>query len=550
MTVIFQSHHQFQFCDRILRSLEEDDGDSLLVATSSQEDSLASLKMIQIFSPLLRNIMEDLPLSSTPQTLIIPDTDAWSWKNLMCLLTNGNVDVSLSSGDSDVKCEKENISSLARCLGIHLETKQVLEEAHIKLRVRRPEELMEGFIFPLVSNQEANIVNNDYDSDHDEVNVPIKSETSDSDILPFSTVTLPINQEINDSEKLNVTNEERCNDSGIDTESCLGNEFFSNSPEGGPAIPPPPEKILLNEQESFGESGSREEFIDRKTFSDFLGEQNVAKQKSQKESVTCDESRSRSSPDGSRDGAVVSVIENNESWSCEHDTCRIKFNSVEERNCHMKVHQKFKKFSKISHPQANNQDNFGFWYQSDPSVPCDEARSVSDDSTSTAGSTGVQAPKVPREELRRRWQKKDATQGEQAAQELELEPKKKNIGKKRKHEDDGNNNSKAKSKRNHCSFICSRCTKTFKFEDSLFEHMNAAHLKIRKPYECSECVGDGRLGPAVYVSRKQLTDHLRRIHSMRIRKIRYNFKNGSAAFEYETFVAAYDSAIKTDTEPS
>ena len=85
--------------------------------------------------------------------------------------------------------------------------------------------------------------------------------------------------------------------------------------------------------------------------------------------------------------------------------------------------------------------------------------------------------------------------------------------------------------------------------------MNAAHLKIRKPYECSECVGDGRLGPAVYVSRRQLTDHLRRIHSMRIRKIRYNFKNGFAAFEYETFVAAYDSAVKTtdnlpDTETS
>ena len=208
MTVIFQSHHQFEFCDRILRSLAEDDGDSLLVATSSQEDSLSSLKVLRIFSPLLKNIMEDLTLSSTPQTLIIPDTDAWSWKNLMCLLTNGNVDVSLSSGDSDVKCLKENISSLARCLGIQLETKQVWEEARIKLRVKRPEELMEGYIFPLDPNQEANIVNNNYDSDHEEDKVPIKSEISDSDILPLSTVTLPINQERNYSEKMSVTNEE------------------------------------------------------------------------------------------------------------------------------------------------------------------------------------------------------------------------------------------------------------------------------------------------------------------------------------------------------
>ena len=207
MTVIFQSHHQFEFCDRILRSLAEDDGDSLLVATSSQEDSLSSLKVLRIFSPLLKNIMEDLTLSSTPQTLIIPDTDAWSWKNLMCLLTNGNVDVSLSSGHSDVKCLKENISSLARCLGIQLETKQVWEEARIKLRVKRPEELLEG-PFPLNSNQEANIVNNNYDSDHEEDKVPIKSEISDSDILPLSTVTLPINQERNYSEKMSVTNEE------------------------------------------------------------------------------------------------------------------------------------------------------------------------------------------------------------------------------------------------------------------------------------------------------------------------------------------------------
>ena len=32
---------------------------------------------------------------------------------------------------------------------------------------------------------------------------------------------------------------------------------------------------------------------------------------------------------------------------------------------------------------------------------------------------------------------------------------------------------------------------------------------------------------------------------MRIRHIQYTFKNGSAEFEYETFVAAYDSDFKT-----
>ena len=83
MTVIFQSHHQFEFCDRILRGLADDDGDSLLVATSSEEVSLASLKVLQLFSPLVRDIVEQLPLSPTPHTLIIPDTDAESWKYLI-----------------------------------------------------------------------------------------------------------------------------------------------------------------------------------------------------------------------------------------------------------------------------------------------------------------------------------------------------------------------------------------------------------------------------------------------------------------------------------
>ena len=41
---------------------------------------------------------------------------------------------------------------------------------------------------------------------------------------------------------------------------------MSNSPEGGPGTPPPPEKILFNGQDTFRESGFGEELIDRKTF--------------------------------------------------------------------------------------------------------------------------------------------------------------------------------------------------------------------------------------------------------------------------------------------
>jgi len=187
MTVIFQSHHQLDFCDRILRSLEEDDGDSLVVATSSPELSLASLKLLQLFSPLVREIVKTLPSmpsAASPLTLILPDTDANSWKCLMGLLTSGNVDVCLPSCDTDVERQKEKISALARCLQINLESRQVSEKARIKLRVKRPEELLEDrSTSPIASNQaqENNIVSNDYDSDQENVPEPSKSDGSDPD---------------------------------------------------------------------------------------------------------------------------------------------------------------------------------------------------------------------------------------------------------------------------------------------------------------------------------------------------------------------------------
>ena len=161
MTVIFQSHHQFEFCDKILRGLEKDDGDSLMVATSSQEISLASLKVLQILSPLLTEIVKTLPSSSIPLTLIVPDTDANIWQALMSLLTQGKVEVSLTSGISNIECYKENISALAKCLQISLAIEHVLEDQQNKLRVKKPEELLESDT-PYYITHDINIVNNDY----------------------------------------------------------------------------------------------------------------------------------------------------------------------------------------------------------------------------------------------------------------------------------------------------------------------------------------------------------------------------------------------------
>ena len=85
----------------------------------------------------------------------------------------------------------------------------------------------------------------------------------------------------------------------------------------------------------------------------------------------------------------------------------------------------------------------------------------------------------------------------------------------------------------HMNSACSRCSKLCFYEHSLFEHMNVAHLKIRRPFVCSECPGDG-LGRKIYASRRQLTSHLRKVHSKRINRSGYSCENMSASYLYET----------------
>lgn len=117
-----------------------------------------------------------------------------------------------------------------------------------------------------------------------------------------------------------------------DIDYCLGIEL-ELSQEHESDIPPPPEKIYFDNQDSLeeGEITDGEEVKDKMTFSDFFSEQNIAK--SMEESY--DVARSKS------------YMENNETWSCQHTGCQLKFKSLEERNCHQKGHKKFKQFSKV-----------------------------------------------------------------------------------------------------------------------------------------------------------------------------------------------------------
>ena len=116
----------------------------------------------------------------------------------MELLTNGNVDVCLptSCNKSNVECQKKEIASLARCLQINLGSEQIFGESLTKLRVKRLEELLEQeSTISTVSNHEKNIVNNDYDSDLEDILVPLNPELSDLDNCggssPSSFVTPP-----------------------------------------------------------------------------------------------------------------------------------------------------------------------------------------------------------------------------------------------------------------------------------------------------------------------------------------------------------------------
>ena len=381
---------------------------------------------------------------------------------------------------------------------------------------------MDWSIHPPISNQETNIVNNDYDSDKEEDRVPIKSEKLHSSNCSFSEYTFPINCEINETENSFVSEGERCNDSGIDFESSLGIQEVTYSQVEGLHIPPPTEKKLSDNQESFGEPEFKDGNENQTETPSLICEQNSVKLKSQEELLSCDKE--------SESGQVVA--------KGHREELRLRWQKKDE--------------SLSSH--ANSQDKFGFGYNKDkePSVSQDDNTEICSSnmqekvSVSQSGDTVIRCH----------------ADNKRLELEIELEREEmeqKSIRKKRRHEEDTNNDPDSQARRIftcrhirckdlefhsrgdlrrhskvHGTSACSRCTKVFKYEDSLFEHMNAVHLKIRRPYICSECPGDGRLGPAIYVSRKQLTDHLKRIHSKRIHRSGYSFENSSASFLYET----------------
>ena len=115
MNVSLQSINQPQLCEQMLDSMTRDDMGSLLIVTSTQSISVSS-KLLQIFSPLYRDMLRDIPRAdSNPVTIFIPDFEAMNVHYLFDLLKNGTItDKQFNLGSTG------EILNLAKCFKIEV----------------------------------------------------------------------------------------------------------------------------------------------------------------------------------------------------------------------------------------------------------------------------------------------------------------------------------------------------------------------------------------------------------------------------------------------
>ena len=85
-------NQQPQFCEEMLEAMTRDDRDSFLIVTSTQTQRISvSSKILQVFSPLFRDILRgDIPIKDSESvTMILPDTEAVHVQHLLDLVTSG-----------------------------------------------------------------------------------------------------------------------------------------------------------------------------------------------------------------------------------------------------------------------------------------------------------------------------------------------------------------------------------------------------------------------------------------------------------------------------
>ena len=99
MNASLRSFNQPQLCKQMLDVMTRDDMDGLLIVTSNKRISISS-KLLQIFSPLYRDILRDIDIKDNgPVTMIIPDTEAVHVKHLLDLVTSGKINATDISYD-------------------------------------------------------------------------------------------------------------------------------------------------------------------------------------------------------------------------------------------------------------------------------------------------------------------------------------------------------------------------------------------------------------------------------------------------------------------
>ena len=137
VNVSLQSINQPQLCEQMLDAMTRDDRDSLLMVTSTQRISISS-KLLQIFSPLYRDILRDIPSKDNdPVTLIIPDTEAVHVQHLLDLLTGGKI-TKIDRGSS------KDIVTLAQCFKIKLkegDLSDMEQKSPPRIKVKNIEEM-------------------------------------------------------------------------------------------------------------------------------------------------------------------------------------------------------------------------------------------------------------------------------------------------------------------------------------------------------------------------------------------------------------------------
>jgi len=114
VNVSLQSLSQPQLCGQMLELMTREDRDGLLIVTSTQRISVSS-KLLQIFSPLYRDMLRDIPSSDDPVTMFLPDYKAVHVHHLLDLLTSGRIKDKESPLGS-----VEDILNLAKCFKIDL----------------------------------------------------------------------------------------------------------------------------------------------------------------------------------------------------------------------------------------------------------------------------------------------------------------------------------------------------------------------------------------------------------------------------------------------